>query len=283
MIFHWTKETITDMVERTLEGERAATIAQRLGCIERTVRDMQLELKLVERQQRRRWTAAERKLVRKLYPDTSTVKIAERLNSTVELIYRLAARMGLSKSAAYLASAEACRWRREQTPAQIAHRFKPGQTPANKGVKRPGWSVGRMRETQFKPGERSGFAETNWKPVGTIVADPEGFLRIKVRDRVNGLPMGWHKSIWPLVHWREWEKYHGPIPAGHKVVFKDGDRANCAIENLELISNAEMMRRNTIHKLPKELVDTIMLLGAVKRKVRENAEKYNERSAQPSV
>ena len=43
------------------------------------------------------------------------------------------------------------------------------------------------------------------------------------------------------------------------------------------------MLRNTIHKLPKELKDTIMLLGAVKRKVRERGKKYNDGSAQPSV
>jgi hypothetical protein len=154
-------------------------------------------------------------------------------------------------------------------------RIQAGNVPFNKGIKRPGYAVGRMAETQFKPDNRSGFAEKNWKPVGTIVADPEGFLRIKVRDRIHGLPKGWDKSIWPLMHWREWEKHHGPIPTGHKVVFRDGNRAHCEINNLELITDAEMMRRNSIHKLPDELTEVIRLNASLKRRLRKIREKQN--------
>ena len=45
------------------------------------------------------------------------------------------------------------------------------------------------------------------------------------------------------LHHLIWEEHNGPIPAGHKVAFKDGDHLNCAIENLELLSNSEQVRK----------------------------------------
>lgn len=61
----------------------------------------------------------------------------------------------------------------------------------------------------------------------------------------------------------------GARPPGHSVVFKDGNKANCAIENLELLTRADLMRRNTVHHLPTPLVQTIQLLGALTRQIRK--------------
>jgi hypothetical protein len=244
---------------------------------------MQLELELVkESDLRRRWKPSEIEHFRKLYPHVLTATLAKRLGKSVSSLYGAAATFGVGKTAEFRRSAEGCLLRRDPSVGAPG-RFKPGIVPHSKGVKRPGWSTGRMRETQFKKGERSGFAEKNWKPIGTVVADLEGFLRVKIAERVNGEPKGWDKRIWPLLSHLTWEEHHGPIPAGHKVVFKNGDRANCAIENLELLTHAEVMMRNTIHNLPAELKETIMLLGRVKRKVRANAKKHDDRLAQPSV
>lgn len=44
---------------------------------------------------------------------------------------------------------------------------------------------------------------------------------------------------------------------------------NVVLENIELITNAELMKRNTIHNLPEELVDVIRLTGRVKRKIKK--------------
>lgn len=46
------------------------------------------------------------------------------------------------------------------------------------------------------------------------------------------------------LHHVVWEEHNGPIPAGHKVCFKDGNHLNCAIENLELLSNSEQVRKH---------------------------------------
>jgi hypothetical protein len=141
-----------------------------------------------------------------------------------------------------------------------------------------------MAQTQFKPGVLSGRNKLRWRPIGTITADPEGYLRIKIAERVNGKPPGWARAVWPLLHWHVWEQHHGrPVPAGHKVVFRDGDRAHCEIDNLELITNAEMMRRNSVHNLPAELQQVIQLNGALKRQIRRLYEKQDVGSQEPFI
>jgi hypothetical protein len=126
-----------------------------------------------------------------------------------------------------------------------------------------------MKATQFKKGARSGVAVTNWRPIGTIALDAEGYSRIKVREALPGEPHGFgNTKAWPLLNRHLWATAHGPIPAGHAVVFKDGNRANCVLENLELVSQRDLMRRNSMHNLPKPLAQAIQLLGALKRQIR---------------
>lgn len=234
---------------------------------------------------RRGWSPQEIATVSRLYPHMPTADVARAIGRSVRMVYQAAARFGLSKSEEYLASPSACRLRRGDSVG-AATRFKPGQVPQNKGLRRPGYAPGRMRETQFKKGMRTGVAAKNWCPVGTIRTDAEGFLRIKVREGFSGeTRFGFgNTDIWPLLNRHVWEQHHGPIPKSHSVVFKDRDRTNCAIENLELISRRELMARNTVHRLPKEIALAIQLNGALKRKIRSlTSEKQDDGSTQSPV
>jgi len=75
--------------------------------------------------------------------------------------------------------------------------------------------------------------------------------------------------VWPLYGRWVWEQLKGPIPPKHLVMFKDGNRSNCAIENLELLSMANNARRNSMWAtLPREVAEVIQLNGALKRKLR---------------
>jgi hypothetical protein len=222
--------------------------------------------------------------VREIYPHVSTKKIAIELGRTVNCIYKIASRLGLHKTPEYLASPDACRLRRDASAKSIANRFVKGSVPHNKGVRRPGWAPGRMSETQFKPGVRTGIAARNWCPIGTIRKDGEGFLRIKVREGKKGEAYGFgNTKIWPLLNRHVWEQHKGPIPPNHAVVFRDGDRSNCDIDNLECIHRRDLMRRNTVHNLPKPLVEVIQLRGALNRRIRSLNEKQDSRSSQPSL
>jgi hypothetical protein len=272
--FTWTRRGIERLTWMSLEGETPFAIAAKLRCNERTVRKMQWELELTPHKEIHRWTRKERAVLRRLYPTTRTADIAQQLGVTYEQVYRQAHKLELKKDLAVIAEMARERTMRPDHGSRRT-RFVKGQTPANKGLRRPGWAPGRMRETQFRKGERRGQAARNWKPVGTILADDEGYLRIKVResnDQDKAFGFG-NTGIWPLMQRHIWQQHKGPIPPNHTVCFIDGDRKNCAIENLELLSRAELMRRNTIHRYPEQLRNTIMLLGAVKRKVREQCQK----------
>jgi hypothetical protein len=228
----------------------------------------------------RPWSGDELAVVAELYPARRTNEIAARLGRPTTGVYRIAHKLGLRKSAAFLASAESGLLRKGETrPECVASQFKRGHVPANKGLRRPGWSPGRMRETQFKRGARSGVAARNWKPIGTILADTEGYLRIKVREAVHGAePTGFgNTKVWPLYNRYIWEQHKGPIPPKHIVAFKDRDRGNCAIENLELLSMADNARRNRMWgRLPRELAEAIQMNGQLKRKLRRlNGAKQN--------
>jgi HNH endonuclease len=63
-----------------------------------------------------------------------------------------------------------------------------------------------------------------------------------LRDTNDG--RGWRGRKCSYLHHVVWEEHNGPIPQGHKVCFKDGDSLNCAIENLELLTNSEQVRKH---------------------------------------
>ena len=217
---------------------------------------------------RRFWTPQDLQALCESYPDNSTKSVAAKLNRSIASTYGMAGKLGLCKSAAYLASDDAYILR-SHPEIGAAGRFRPGNVPANKGIKQPGWAPGRMGETQFKPGCRTGAANRNWKPVGTILPDSDGYLRIKVREHWPGEHSGFGNSlVWPFLQRHLWRQIYGPIPAGHAVTFIDGDRTNCNPDNLKLISRRELMARNSVHNLPPELKQVIQLCGALKRKIR---------------
>ena len=221
---------------------------------------------------RRAWSEAELKFLTKEYPTRSTSKIAASLSRSIRSVYAAAHSLGLLKGRDFLASDESGQMRKGQTrPGSEATQFKKGQTPANKGLKRPGWHAGRMRETQFIKGNRTGMAATNWRPIGTISPDGEGYLRIKIREAVHGQePTGFGNcKVWPMYGRYLWEQTNGPVPAKHHVSFKDRNRLNCDIGNLELVSFADMGRRNIMWgRMPPELSAVIQLNGALKRRIR---------------
>lgn len=210
------------------------------------------------------WTPAIDRKLRKLYPHSQTAKVAELMGLTVRQVNNRAHSLGLKKSAKYLASGEACRFNGHE-PGSVVHRFKKGQTPPNKGLRRPGWAPGRMAQTQFKKGELSGRARALLKPIGAtrIVY---GNLERKV---TNGGP--YPAKRWQPVHRIVWEAAHGPVPAGHIAVFKPGMHtiveSEITLDRIELITRVENMRRNTYHNYPKEIAHAIQMRGALSRQI----------------
>jgi hypothetical protein len=274
----WSSEEI-DRLRQVYGTKPVEDVASLLG---RTKKSVASKAKTLRLGKRKFWTPEELDRVRELYPHLATSEVAKALGRSELSVYQAADKLGLRKTPERLKQVGI----QPGSNLGAAYRFQKGLVPANKGVKRPGWAPGRMSETQFKPGARSGKAAENYRLVGTVLAaDPEGFLRVKVRDHGPGC-RGWHPEVWPLVHHKVWEENKGPIPEGHHVAFKDGNRQNCAIENLELVSQAEMMARNTIWNVyPRELAELIQLNGQLKRRIRssQNGKEQNVGSEGPSV
>jgi hypothetical protein len=209
---------------------------------------------------RRFYTPDEDRILRAQYPHCPTTELATALQRPLQSVYRHAVViLGLRKTDEYMASPAACRLRRGDNVG-AACRFLPGHVPANKGSRRPGWAPGRMAATQFKKGQRS----PNYLPIGTIKMDSDGYLRRKI---ANGIGGSGNAKVWEFVHRRVWEAAHGPIPKGHRIWWKDRNHNNCALDNLELLSDKEHMARTTIHRLPPELKSTILWAGALKRRI----------------
>ena len=133
---------------------------------------------------RRRWTPAENRLLRQKYPHMQTAKLAPLLpGRTVTTIYQHATQMGLRKSAAYLASPDACRLRKGDNVGW-AHRFQKGLEPWNKGTH---WVAGgRSKLTRFKPGNVSKRWDPEIYTIGALRINSDGQLDMKVRTGLRG-------------------------------------------------------------------------------------------------
>lgn len=213
----------------------------------------------------RPWTPNDDAVLRARYSDTRTADLARQLGRSLSSTYQRARKLALVKSEEYLASPAACRLRRGDNVGARS-RFPKGHVPANKGLRRPGWHRGRMRETQFQKGHRSGIAAAHNRPVGAErVID--GYRYTKIAD-TPGVP--WTRN-WRQTHVLLWESAHGPLPPGHALVFKNRDRTDIRLENLELLTRRQLMARNTVHRLPKPVAQAAQLIGALRRQINRRA------------
>ena len=120
------------------------------------------------------------------------------------------------------------------------------------------------KATRFKKGNRP----HTWHPIGHTRVTKDGYLQRKTADT------GVTRRDYVHIHHLVWRMHGGTVPPGHALVFRDGDRLNLDINNLELITRAEFMRRNTVHRLPPDLKQVADLKRQLSRKLT-----YIERSS----
>ena len=203
----------------------------------------------------RHWSPAAIKKLRRLYPNMENGEIGKRLRRTWSAVQNKAVKLGLRKSAKFLAS-ETCR-------------FQKGQPAWNRGLHyQPG---GRNKRTRFKPGNRP----QTWLPIGTERTNRDGTIERKVSDTRN-------KRDWKPVKDMVWEAANGPIQRGRFVVHKNRDRQDFRLSNLELVDRAENMRRNTYHRYPKEIARLIQLRGALNRQINKREARHEPQHRRPA-
>jgi hypothetical protein len=198
------------------------------------------------------WPPEQVEELRLRYPNERTDLIAQSFGVSLNRVYSKATKLGLHKSDEFFASDDSGR---TDGTRGAGSRFVKGQAPNNKGVKRPGTGS----RTSFKPGQKP----PNWMPIGSLRDSQGGYLQIKVSETNNQV------KDWVFLHKKLWEDVHGPIPKGHAVALKDGNKKNVVFENLELITKRELMSRNSIHNFPPELKDLIRLKAKLTRRINE--------------
>lgn len=95
----------------------------------------------------------------------------------------------------------------------------------------------RAKRTMFKKGQ----TPENHKEIGSEVFRSDGYWHIKVAEK-----------RWQHKHRVIWQKQYGPIDKSQILVFKNGNPHDIRIDNLELISRKELVKRNRWGSGPSE-------------------------------
>ncbi|MDR1839275.1 MAG: HNH endonuclease [Treponema sp.] len=139
-------------------------------------------------------------------------------------------------------------------------KWLPGHIPANKGKTPPGW-------------------RGNWKPVGSERLS-QGYVWVKVTDiKHRG------SKNWKAKHAAIWEKENGRVPKGHVVIFADRNNRNFELDNLMLISRAELSVMNNLGLIAnnKELTATGKTIADVKLAVGKRRKKKGAKNAKSKI
>lgn len=216
---------------------------KRLKSIRLRVRERRLAKK-----KKRPLTEDEKRIIRERFPNEFTYVIAREMGRSYSSVANYAYQAGVHKSEEFRAR-EYGRQAQRLKECGNPHRFSKGHTPINKGSKMSPEVYAKAKATMFKKGQ----APHNAKPDGYERVDVEGYTYV----RVNGKFVQKHHLVW--------QQANGPVPKGMSVVFKDGNKQNFALDNLELLSRKELMLRNTIQRYPEEIISTIKVLSKLKK------------------
>lgn len=188
------------------------------------------------------------------YADTYTSVLADYLGRSKQSVYDKAKKLGLKKSDSFMRM----ELQRQGSLLKISGactRFAGGYINNTKGRKMTPKQRQKIEHTFFKKGS----IPHNIKGLGhERICKNQGYVMINIGKRNYALK---HRLIW--------EQHFGPVPEGMIIAFKDHNKLNVTLENLELVSKKEFMARYSISNYPPELRETIKLVKKVKRKIGE--------------
>lgn len=235
----WT-DKLDNLLRRYYPKGDLDALAQRIGTTKGAVKSRAQKIGLKRKVNvKQPWTERQLAVLREHYADTPIKQMEQSTGHNRDSIYRKASSMGLQRSLEVIAEQGRIA---SQHPKAVASRFKKGQAPANKGKRQTDFmsaeGIERTKATRFKPGQQP----HNTRPVGYERIDDDGYVLIKV----EGERKMTHK------HRHVWRQHHGEIPDGYCVSFRDGNKQNCDISNLFLISREDNARRTIEAETPEQ-------------------------------
>jgi hypothetical protein len=129
--------------------------------------------------------------------------------------------------------------------------FEKGSKPWNTGTK----GVCQPNSGNFEAGQIA----WNKKPIGyERICSKDGYVLVKTAE----------PNVFNLKHRVIWENTHGPIPKDQVLAFKNQDKTDCRLENLILMSRADMVRYNqSYQKLANpENNESCLLMAKIKNR-----------------
>lgn len=141
------------------------------------------------------------------------------------------------------------------------HKIKSGRTGQfQKGNK--GWNTGTKGLTKANTGSfKKKHHPANKMKVGSERVNTDGYIDIKIAE----------PDVWKAKSKIIWEQYNGAIPQDHILRFKDGNKLNCNIENLELLNRREHLYLNLLQydKKPEEIKPSVLAIAKLNSKCYE--------------
>lgn len=259
MNISWNTEQI-EFLKKHYPSKGSAFIASKIGKTKASVKTKAVKMG-IRSNSKRKLTNGEKFYIKMTYPNISTKKIAAHLNLKITTVYNFAYKQGLKKTTEFLASPESGIFIKGSTTGR-EYRFDKGHVPINKGKKQIEYmnkeAIERTKETRFKIGH---------KPQNTLY---NGCISIRThkRSKLKYKYIRLKEGNWELLHRVLWKEKYGDIPEGYNIIFKDGNQLNVAINNLKLVSNAELMELNTIHRYPEELKTTFRAIGKLNKTIK---------------
>lgn len=137
-----------------------------------------------------------------------------------------------------------------------AGRFKKGEKPWNDGVK----GLRLSPNSEFKKGNKPHNTRPLWSE---RICSKDGFVWIKVFEP-NGFVL--------KHHW-VWQQAGLEIPDGAMLCFKDGDKMNCTVDNLILVTKSELLRFNQLfaRKATPQNRESLLLIAQIKDTLHKKA------------
>ena len=185
---------------------------------------------------RRFWNQEKDNLLRRYYGKGDLDQLAERLGASRGAIKARAGVLGLHRKVNVHHP-----WTEKQLQYLIAHYADTSMEELEKHTKHCSFSI--YNKAAALGLVKKGHRPVNVKPIGyERVCKEDGYVYIKVAE---GKPM-------VLKHRYVWEQTNGPIPAGYNITFIDGNRQNCDLSNLQLISREDSARRQVYNETPEQ-------------------------------
>lgn len=148
----------------------------------------------------------------------------------------------------------------------IGGRFEKGAPSWNKGRKLKPEQYEKLARTMFKKGS----IPHNTQPIGTEIIRSDGYIKIKVAE----------PNTWKLKHRLVYEQYYGvKLGQNDAIIFLDGNRQNCDIDNLMRLNRSELIRYNKVeHTKNPEINMTTALTAKLENKISEKEKERHEKT-----